>query len=135
MTLMEVLIVLIIVAIIAGLAVPSFMRMMEETRSNEARVNLGIIDMGQRIFRANNNGAYWSGNNLTAAAVNAGLNTDLTTNLYPTITITANNGAVPPVYSASLARAAGAPVNWTFSVDQTHTITCAGTNCPCNPCT
>lgn len=77
-TLIEILITIVVLSVIAGLAVPNYFSTVEQARSNEARVNLQIIRMGQKVY-ALNNGAYWNpGANPTVNAVNAALNTDIT---------------------------------------------------------
>ncbi len=78
-TLIEVLITIIILVAIAGLAVPNYFRTMEQARSNEARTNLQIIRMGQKVYALNNSGSYWNGGATPAlATVNTTLNTDIT---------------------------------------------------------
>lgn len=134
MTLMEILVVLVILGVIAGLAIPSFARQMEVSRAEEARVNLGVIHMGQRVFRANSAAdRYWTGGNnidITAAtnAVNTALGTDIIGSFYPRVTITTSNADTQ--YTATMARAAGATVNWSFTIDENGLITCAGSGCP-----
>lgn len=133
MTLMEILIVLLILGIVAGLAVPSFTRAMEGSRMNEAKVNLGILHMAQKIYRINN-GTYWNGGTVNISsptnALNTALGTEISAMYYPSVTVTGN----ATTYSATNARATGAAVDWTFGVTQTGQVTCAGTGCPCNPC-
>jgi type IV pilus assembly protein PilE len=54
-TLTEVLFVLVIVGVLAGLAVPSYFGTVEKARESEAISNLKTINSGQKIYRLNNN--------------------------------------------------------------------------------
>lgn len=99
-TLMEVMVALVIVGVLAGLAVPGYFRTVEQARSNEARTNLNIIHMGERLYRLNN-GVYWGPGNTTIAATNTALSTEMSASYYDTVSITAN-GAVG--YTARLTR-------------------------------
>ena len=89
-TLVEILITIVILAVVAGLATPSYFNAVERARSNEAIVNLNIIHMGEKLFALNNNGAYWGPGVTTIAAANAAnaLNTDMTAVYYTTISVT-----------------------------------------------
>jgi type IV pilus assembly protein PilE len=88
-TLPEVMIVLVILSVMAGLAVPSYFRAIEQGRANEARTNLNIILMGQKIYRLNNT-TFWNGGaNATTANIIANLNVDITTRHYTDIDFSA----------------------------------------------
>ncbi len=137
-TLMEVMITLVVIGVIAGLAIPAYFTTVEQGRSNEARVNLTIIRMGEKVFASNNFGNYWlPGNNLTvngaAAAspppytngggVNSTLNTDLTTQFYDITSITGNNAANPKTLLVTLTRNNVQGGNGaTCTIDQNGTI-------------
>ena len=117
-TLVEILITIIIMVAIAGLAVPSYFKTMEEARSNEAKTNLNIMHMGEKLaFLAN--GVYWGPGATTIAAANTGLNTDMSATYYTTISITQPTGTS---YRARLTRnlvGGGNGVSW-YQYDYTN---------------
>ncbi len=80
-TLMEILVATTIIAVLAGLAVPSYFRTVEVGRSNEARTNLSVIHMGQKVYRLNNP-TYWNPGATSVAAANTALNIDMTNQNY-----------------------------------------------------
>jgi prepilin-type N-terminal cleavage/methylation domain-containing protein len=84
-TLTEVMIVIAILSVMAGLAVPGYFRAIEQGRANEARTNLNIILMGQKIYRLNNASFWNGGSNATPANIQTNLNVDLTTRHYTDI--------------------------------------------------
>ena len=94
-TLMEIVITVIIMGIIAGLAIPSYFSTMEQARTNEAKNNLNIIHMGQKLYFLAN-GGYWDpGGATTIGNTNTALNVDMTSTYYDTISITGANCATP----------------------------------------
>lgn len=104
-TLMELLVTIVILGIMAGLAVPSYQRTIEQSRSNEAIVNLNIINMGQKIFATRNGGNYWVDDGTpTIAEVNAALSIDISARYYTTVDVSASNGTDPKTYTAVLTR-------------------------------
>src|SRR6267378_2259568 len=58
-TLTEIMIVLVILGVSIGLAVPAYFSTVEQSRHNEAVNSLNIINMGEKIYRINNN-AFWA---------------------------------------------------------------------------
>ncbi len=68
-TLLEILIVLIILGVIAGIAIPSFQTSVERSRANEAQTNLRLLKEAQTRFFARN-GAFAAAN--LAAGCNNG---------------------------------------------------------------
>ena len=80
-TLAEILIVMVILGVVARLAIPVYTGSMEDARLNEARTSLGVILMGERIFRARN-GAFWLPGNTTAANIDTNLNSELLPQFY-----------------------------------------------------
>ena len=105
-TLIEVLAVVVIVGVLAGLAIPSYFNTVEEARANEARVNLQIIRAGQKVFALNDaNKNYWNpGTNPAVATINSTLNVDITTQFYDVTSITADNAATPKTFTATATR-------------------------------
>ena len=90
-TMVEIMIALVIVSVLAGLAIPSFFRTVEQSRSNEAITNLNIIHMGQKIYRLNNPSiGFWDGNGTTTIlAVNDNLNIDISARFFDKVSIDA----------------------------------------------
>ncbi len=110
-TLTEIMVVLVIIAIIAGLAVPGYFRTVEQSRSNEALSNLNIIHMGEKIYRLNSSPQTFWGPGTDVATINAALNTDMQANYYTTVSVT----ATPTTYTAKFTRNAtsgGAGTKW-----------------------
>ena len=99
---MEVMIALVIIAVISGLAVPAYVKTVEQTRGNEALTNLNIIHMGEKIYRLNH-GTFWGTGATDIATINTNLSTDMSAVYYTTVSVTgaANN------YTAIFTRAGG----------------------------
>ncbi len=93
-------IVVVIIGVLAGLAVPNYFRAVEQGRANEARTNLNIIHMGEKILRLNT-AQFWGPGATTIAAANAALSVDMSARYYDTINITRNAGVD---YQATLTR-------------------------------
>ena len=104
-TLLEILITLMILGVLAGLAIPIYSRRVEESRANEATVNLNAIYMGQKIYALNNSGDYWNGGVGPAVAdINTTLNIDINPQFYDIASISAANGANPKTFVAVATR-------------------------------
>ncbi|HTL69856.1 MAG TPA: prepilin-type N-terminal cleavage/methylation domain-containing protein [Candidatus Eisenbacteria bacterium] len=125
-TLTELMVVLTILGVVAGLAVPNYFRTLEVSRSNEARANLNVIHMGQKIYKLNNN-RYWpggGGTDTTLSNINSNLNIDITTTFY-TLSVTSGAGTgAAATYSATASR--GNTGAKTFTITQAGTITESG---------
>ena len=98
----EIMAALVIMAMLVGLAVPTYFRSMEQSRANEARVNLRIIYLGQQAYFTKN-GTYWPpvAGIFTADDVNAGLGIEITARHYTVFEMSANG---PGGYSATCRR-------------------------------
>jgi type IV pilus assembly protein PilE len=84
-TLTEIMIVVVIMAVMAGVAGPAYFQTVERSRSNEALATLNIIHMGQKIYRLNNP-TFWNGGaNAAPAAINANLGVDISPTFYTDI--------------------------------------------------
>ncbi len=117
-TLIEIVVVLVILGVMAGLATPVYNASVEQSRVNEARVNLAAIHMGQRIFALNNGGVFWDPpgtGDPGVALINTTLNLDLTAPVFYPITSFTN--PTPTTFTVTVTRAGGA---------ETHNITEAG---------
>lgn len=84
-TLTEIMIVLTILSVMVGLAVPGFFRTIEQSRINEAVTTINIIHMGQKINKLNNNTFWDGGANASVAAIDAALNVDISAMFYDDI--------------------------------------------------
>ena len=137
-TLVELLTVIIIIGVMAGLAIPNYSRTVEETRANEARVNLQVIRTGEKVYALNNaNRDYWNpGTTATvdgavavgvngAGGINQTLNVDITTQFYDITSIIAGNGATPKTLEVLAKRniAQGGNNTRTYQIDQNGVIT------------
>lgn len=116
-TLMEVLIVIVVLGVLVGLAVPNYFRTVEKTRSNEAIANLKTIHMGQKIYRVDNNTFYGPSSSLSS--INQNLNTDVTEEFY-SLAIT---HADATTFEATASRVGGTKV---FTIDETGNISESG---------
>ena len=105
-TLMELLVVIVILGLVAGMAVPSYQKTVEASRSNEAVVNLNIINMAEKIYALNHGGNYLA---VIAAAGNIGTSNtapsvDMSAKYYTKLGIAVDNGADPKQYTAKLTK-------------------------------
>ena len=87
-TLAELLVVVVILGILAGLAIPTYRNTMELSRRNEACANLNVISMGQRVYRINNPTHWNPGGNPGVININNTLNVDISTLYYDITNIT-----------------------------------------------
>jgi type IV pilus assembly protein PilE len=73
-TLIELMVVLIIVSIVAGFAIPNYTKSVERSHRKDAESNLQMVHAAQLMYSAKNNGAYWGPGNLAALNTNLSLN-------------------------------------------------------------
>ena len=122
MTLTEIMIVLVVLVVIAGLAIPNYRRTMEQARASEAETNLRIILMGEKLYRLNN-GQFWGPSAACAGtvcnAINTALNVDITSSFYQLQVTTATAAALV----AQAARISGTKV---YSINEGGTLTSSG---------
>lgn len=130
MTLTEITIVAVIMAILASLAIPNYFKTVEEARSNEAKANLSTIYFAQKIYRENSPGKkYYPETNGTKSTTVAAeftdmkdkLRVDFPTNFYSIVIGTSDNGVT---YTAVATRIGGTK-SWTLDY-ATGAITGAG---------
>ena len=98
-TLVEIMIVIVILAIVAGMAIPAYNGTVERSRENEAVTNLNIIHMGEKIANINN-GAFWGPGAPTVLQINTNLNVDISTQYYDITAL----GVAGTVYTATATR-------------------------------
>jgi prepilin-type N-terminal cleavage/methylation domain-containing protein len=96
-TLLEIMIAVVIIAVLAGMAIPGYFRTVEVGRSNEARTNLSVLHMGQKVFRLNNP-AYWNPGGTTLAAANAALNLDMSFQNYTLNSVVGNAAGYTAIF-------------------------------------
>ena len=90
-TLIEILIVVVVLGVMAGLAIPVYRNNVEQSKDDEAKVNLYAIYTAEKIYKANY-GTYWgAAGNLTIDTINQALHINLAVpKYYPVFKITAN---------------------------------------------
>jgi len=64
-TLLEMLVVVIIVGVLAGIGLPNYMRMKEHTYGQEAKANLKLISAAEKIYKLENSAYYYSGSTVS----------------------------------------------------------------------
>ncbi len=84
-TLTEIMIVVVILSVVAGLAMPSYFKTIEQSRINEAITTISIIHMAEKINKLNNNTFWDGGANATIAAIDTALNVDISATYYDDI--------------------------------------------------
>lgn len=122
-TLVELLVVVAILGIIAGLALPNFNGAVESSRLNEATANLNIIYTAEKIFALNNNGVF-TGNGLSCNVGDAncdGLNMTLGTDLVPPEYYNIQIATTADDFTATATRSEGLAV--TYTITKTGKIT------------
>jgi prepilin-type N-terminal cleavage/methylation domain-containing protein len=78
-TLMELMVVVVIIGIIAGFALPQYQRSIRKAHERDALVQLTAIHASNTMYRAVND-TYWPGANQNLAQINAGLNLNILAN-------------------------------------------------------
>ncbi|GEM_PF-3453114 len=83
-TLIETLMVIAVLGVLAGLAVPTYMGRVEQSRAEEAKVNLYTIYTAEKVYKVNSRsksqpeGQYWvPGENRNVAEINQALNINI----------------------------------------------------------
>lgn len=124
--LLEVVIMIAVLGVLAGLAIPTYQGTMEQARRNEADVNLQIVRTGEKIYALNNADNYWDpADPPSIATVNSTLNIDISTQFYDLTHINANNSDNPKTLSIRFTRNTtnGGNGTSTRTIDQNGTIT------------
>ncbi len=125
-TLTELMIVVVIIGIIAGFAIPNFTRAVERAHRRDAVVQLTNVHAANQIFRAEN-GSYWpSADNQNLAAINAALDLSILPNGM-TYECDIGGGPVGTTFTCTAVRDAPAP-SFTVTVTQAPV---SGTNPSC----
>lgn len=121
-TLIEFLVVLIIIGILAGLAIPNFSRTRERALDREAQTALRLIQAAQRVYLSKY-GTYWP-----AASV-ADINTNLKLDLASISWDFTVPSATPTTFTGDAPRTDGTRT-WSITQDTSVMPTCAGASCP-----
>lgn len=120
----ELIMVMVVVGILAIAAVPAYNNMLEGSRGSEAKSNLSIIYMAEKIYRLNHGGFWPAGGSKSSAAdlveINSTLNIDLSTPQFYGLVIARGAGGATTL-SAVATRMTDA--NHTFTINETGTIT------------
>lgn len=126
-SLIEVLLVMMVLGVVAGLALPNYMLSIEQSKSNEAKVNLYTIYSAQKQYLIDY-GSYWNGGAAVAAAT---VNVNLNIAISPVYYNENGSGAVGVyvvasgnTFTAKLERVGAATK--TFTIDQAGAITESG---------
>jgi prepilin-type N-terminal cleavage/methylation domain-containing protein len=122
--LIELLVVLIIVGILAGLAIPNFTRTRERAFDKEAQTALRLIQAAERVY-SSKYGMYRAGADTTA--VNANLQLDLASTSW---NLSVSLPSSTTFSGVAVRTDAGNTRNWTITQDTTIEPTCLGGTCP-----
>lgn len=143
-TLIELIIVVMIIVILAGIALPQFSKTKEHAIGKEAIANLKLIAAAEKIYRMEAVTGYYP---IPAGIVNdtggnAAINTNLRlsiplgsaplyTNRNWSYSITDNNTVVPPTFSSTASRVSGPYSSCQYSINQSQDepVVASGT-CP-----
>ncbi len=119
-TLVELMVVVVILGVVAGFAIPNYTKSVERSHRKDAESNLKMVHAAQQMYAARNDDSYWSGGNL--AAINSTLQLNIVAN-GKTYTCTGGGTA----FSCTAVRGA-----WTVTITQASTTpTCAPSgSCP-----
>jgi len=112
-TLMELMVVIVIIGIIAGFALPQYQRAIRKALERDTLVQLASIHAANSMHRAVND-VFFPGANLTVAQINAGLNLNIIQQANCTYTYTR---ATTTTYTARMAYVDGVN-NFTIELDE-----------------
>jgi prepilin-type N-terminal cleavage/methylation domain-containing protein len=119
-TLIELMVVVVILGVVAGFAIPNYTKSVERSHRKDAESNLRMIHAAQQMYAARNNDAYWTGGNVGT------INSNLQLHIVPNgKTYSCTGGGA--TFSCTAVRGA-----WTVTVTQASTTpTCAPSgSCP-----
>ncbi len=125
-TLMELLMVVVVIAILASVAVPQYIRTFEQQRCRTAQDALLTIYAGERVYASVNNDVYYSP--ASKAEWQTKLYMDDPTPPDNAITYAVAIGA--GTFTAKATRAAGPKAGSWLSINQTRTTGSSGDACP-----
>ena len=125
-TLIELILVVVVLAILAGMAYPSYMRMQERAIDGEAQACLRLISSAQMAYRFENAGLFYrTGGDNNLITINSRLSLQLSDrNFAYSIT-----GANPGFTAIAVRDARGFNRTWQIT-DTDAEATCLGPNCP-----
>lgn len=115
-------VIVVIVGIMAGFAIPNYARSMERSHRRDAENNLLVIHAAQQLYAARNDGLYWGNGDL--AAINSNLDLNILSN---GMTYACAGGGA--TYTCTAARNGG----WVFTITITEAVpanAACGGNCP-----
>ncbi|MFH1655925.1 MAG: hypothetical protein ABH954_04890 [Candidatus Omnitrophota bacterium] len=90
LTLMELIIVVIILGILIGIAIPQYTKAMERSIDREAETNISLVQAAQKIYRQTNTVYYGSGGVVNLDDINTNLGLDLNANNFDYVIVSAD---------------------------------------------
>ncbi len=127
-TLAELMAAVIIMAIVAGLALPTFGRARERGFASSSQDILLAIYSGEQVFSTQNAGTYRAITEADAPAVwqLIFVDTPNAANFPAAFSVTVDNAAATPTFLARARRKDGGCINQTITIDQTKTLATSG---------
>lgn len=125
-TLIELMVVLIIVSILAGLAIPNFSRTRERALDKEAQTAQRLIQAAERVYLSKFGKYYPDTPPANLTQINQNLQLELSSSSWD-FNITAASSAT---FTAEARRNTGAVRTWSITENTSLGPTCAGINCP-----
>lgn len=124
-TLLEIIMVVVILSILVGLAIPRYTGMMEKARGDDAVATLRLIYAGQRMYRLDTTiySANLTGDGGLYPAYIENVTAPARTRYF---TFNLTRDATFLNYTATATRSGGAYINGTIAINQTETITSGG---------
>jgi prepilin-type N-terminal cleavage/methylation domain-containing protein len=121
-SLIEMMVVLIIVSIVAGFAIPDYTKSVERSHRKDAENNLLVIQAAQMMYAAKN-GDYWGAGNL--AQINANLGVNIVANGM-TYSCDGPSAGPPPTFACHATRN-----GWSLRITESLTTpSCNAGSCP-----
>jgi prepilin-type N-terminal cleavage/methylation domain-containing protein len=116
-TLIELMIVVVIIGILAGIAIPNFTNMVEKAKAEQAATYLRVIRTGEKIYWANNSTYIACAD---AAAIKTNLGAEVTTENY-TFAVASGTGPGQTIANSFVATATRRSDSTTITLDQDGT--------------
>ena len=122
-TLTELIVVMVVIGILSGIAVPLYTNMTENSRNNEATTALAVIYMGEKVYASGNGGNFWpnpAGTETSISLINTNLNVDIAPLSFFSLSLVTTNdvNGNPTIFSVGATRTAssGGDTNKVFTV-------------------
>lgn len=130
-TLVEILVVIIILGILAGLALPQYAGSRERTLDKEAKSNLMLLQVAEEVYKMEK-GYYYPNASSTSVISNINTNLKLGLPINQANWTYAVNNTVPGSERATATRVGAGARVWTiyFPTGSSDVPTCSGSGCP-----